>query len=132
MKKFGCIGGIVLLLILAGFVWFKFYFPFGDDSVKDGYLNKIERKGYLFKTWEGTIIQTGIKSVSPGAVQSNTFEFSVQSDEIARELQRNSGKYFVLHYKEYKGALPWRGHSKYIVDSIISIRDLGGEARPNY
>lgn len=132
MKKFGCIGGIVLLLILAGFVWFKFYFPFGDDSVKDGYLNKIERKGYLFKTWEGTIIQTGIKSVSPGAVQSNTFEFSVQSDEIARELQRNSGKYFVLHYKEYKGSLPWRGHSKYIVDSIISIRDLGGETRPNY
>ncbi|MDA3616225.1 hypothetical protein [Polluticaenibacter yanchengensis] len=132
MKKFGCIGGIVLLLLLVGFVWFKFYFPFGDDSVKDGYLNKIERKGYIFKTWEGTIIQTGIKSVSPGAVQSNTFEFSVQNDAIARELQRNSGKYFVLHYKEYKGALPWRGHSKYIVDSIISIRDLGGEARPNY
>jgi hypothetical protein len=27
-----------------------------------------------------------------------------------------------LHYKEYLGALPWRGMSKYVVDSIISIQ----------
>ena len=35
----------------------------------------------------------------------------------------NSGKEFELHYKEYNGALPWRGISEFIVDSVYSMRD---------
>lgn len=125
MRKFTIIFTTIVVLGLALFVWFRFYFPFGDDSVKDGYLNKIEHKGYLFKTWEGTLIQGGLKSTAPGAMQSPTFEFSVANERIAKQLQMNSGKYFVLHYIEYKGALPWRGHTKYIVDSIYSMKDVG-------
>lgn len=125
MRKFTIIASIVIIGGLLLFFWVRFYFPFGDDSVKDGYLNKIEHKGYLFKTWEGTLIQGGLKSTAPGAMQSPTFEFSVAEERIAKQLQMNSGKYFVLHYKEYFGALPWRGHSKYIVDSIMSMKDFG-------
>ena len=125
MRKFIIIFTSIIVLALAFFIWFRYYFPFGDDSVKDGYLNKIEHKGYLFKTWEGTLIQGGLKSTAPGAMQSPTFEFSVANENIAKQLQLNSGKYFVLHYKEYKGALPWRGHSKYIVDSIYSMKEVG-------
>jgi hypothetical protein len=33
-----------------------------------------------------------------------------------------SGKEVQLHYLEYLGALPWRGYSKFVVDSIVSIR----------
>lgn len=132
MRKFTIIFTIVLLLGFAIFFWVRFYFPFGDDSVKDGYLNKIEHKGYLFKTWEGTLIQGGLKSTAPGSMQSPTFEFSVANEAIAKQLQMNSGKYFVLHYKEYFGALPWRGHSKYIVDSVISMRDGTTETRPGF
>jgi hypothetical protein len=36
----------------------------------------------------------------------------------------NSGKYFDLHYKEYRGTVPWRGFSVYIVDKIISMKDV--------
>lgn len=127
MRKFATITTLILVLVLAIFIYVRYYYPFGDDSVKDGYLNKIEHKGYIFKTWEGTLIQTGLKSNSPGMMQSPTFEFSVANEEVAKKLQMNSGKYFVLHYKEYFGALAWRGHSKYIVDSIISMReDTGG------
>ena len=28
-----------------------------------------------------------------------------------------------LHYKEYFGRLPWRGHTRYIVDDILSIKE---------
>jgi hypothetical protein len=132
MRKFTIIFTIVLLLGFAIFFWVRFYFPFGDDSVKDGYLNKIEHKGYFFKTWEGTLIQSGLKSTAPGSMQSPTFEFSVTSEEIAKTLQLNSGKYFVLHYKEYFGSLPWRGHSKYVVDSILSMRETNVETRPGF
>jgi hypothetical protein len=130
MRKFTIIASVIIIAILVIGFWWRYYFPFSDDSSKDGYLNKIEHKGYLFKTWEGTLIQGGLKSTSPGAMQSPTFEFSVISEELAKELQQHSGKYFNLHYKEYFGTLPWRGHSKYIVDSIISMRDMNGEFTP--
>jgi len=34
----------------------------------------------------------------------------------------NSGKTFDLHYREYKHAIPWRGFSVFVVDSIIEMR----------
>ena len=81
MKKFGIITTLIILAILVIIFWWRYYYPFSDNGVKDGYLNKIEHKGYIFKTWEGTLIQSGLKSASPGAMQSPTFEFSVSSDE---------------------------------------------------
>lgn len=132
MRKFTTIASIVIILGLVLFFYWRFYFPFTDNGSKDGFLNKIEHKGYIFKTWEGTLMQVGLKSASPGAMQSPTFEFSVTDENLARTLQANSGKYFNLRYKEYLGTLPWRGHSKYIVDSIISLREPGsGETHSN-
>ncbi|HMW26517.1 MAG TPA: hypothetical protein PKC51_07750, partial [Ferruginibacter sp.] len=69
-------------------------------------------------------IQSGLRSKAPGTVSSYEFEFSVTNDSIANVLMNNSGNYFDLHYKEYKGAIPWRGFSKYIVDKIISSKPV--------
>ena len=80
---------------------------------------------FIFKTYEGKLIQTGFKSKSVGTVQSYEFEFSVADDSIANVLMNNSGKYFDLHYKEYKGTIPWRGYSNYIVDKIILMKEVG-------
>ena len=133
MRKFTIIATLIILAGLAIFFYWRFYYPFTDNGSKDGYLNKIEHKGYLFKTWEGTLMQVGLKSASPGSMQSPTFEFSVTDEAIAQKLQANSGKYFNLRYKEYFGTLPWRGHSKYIVDSILSMREVNaGDVRPGF
>ena len=126
MRKFTMIATVVILLGLIIFFYWRFYFPFTDNGSKDGFLNKIEHKGYVFKTWEGTLMQVGLKSATPGSMQSPTFEFSVTNEDLANKLQANSGKYFNLRYKEFLGTLPWRGHSKYIVDSILSMRDANG------
>lgn len=32
------------------------------------------------------------------------------------------GKTLELHYREYFGALPWRGFTKFVVDSIVTAR----------
>ena len=111
------------LLILAGFVYWRYFFVFGEGA-KSGDLNFLVKKGYVFKTWEGKLIQSGLRSKSPNTVQSYDFDFSVTKDEIAQKLLSNQGKMFNLHYKEYLGALPWRGYSKYVVDIIISITDV--------
>lgn len=114
---------LVGLLILAGFIYWRFYFVFGEGA-KSGDLNFLVKKGYIFKTWEGKIIQSGLRSKSPNTVQSYDFDFSITDDAIAQKLLSNQGKIFNLHYKEYMGVLPWRGYSRYVVDSIISITDV--------
>lgn len=114
---------IVMVLFLAGFVYWKYYYPFTSDGVKSGYLNYAVKKGQIFKTYEGKLIQEGIRSRTVGSIQSNEFEFSIKSKEVFEVLKLNAGKIFDLHYKEYNGVLPWRGNSRYIVDSIIAMRD---------
>jgi hypothetical protein len=114
---------LLLLIVGAGFIYWKFYFVLGEGA-RDGELNYVVKKGYVFKTWEGKIIQSGLRSRSANTVQSYDFDFSVANEEIAQKLLANQGKQFNLHYKEYQGALPWRGYSRYIVDSIISITEI--------
>ena len=114
---------IILILVLAGYIYWKYYFPYTSDGVKSGYLNYAVRKGQLFKTYEGKLIQEGIRSKTVGSIQSNEFEFSIKSKEVFEVLKVNSGKIFDLHYKEYNGIIPWRGNTRYIVDSIISMRN---------
>lgn len=109
------------LLLLGIFGWYKYYFVFGE-GVKSGYLNYAVHKGYLFKTYEGKLIQEGFGRGKTGNLTSYEFEFSVENEEIFRQLELNSGKHFDLHYKEYKGALPWRGNTKYVVDRVVSMK----------
>lgn len=114
---------ITLAAILALLFYFRFYFVFGE-GVKSGELNYVVHKGVIFKTFEGKLIQTGIRSKSAGSIQSYEFEFSVENERLARELMLQGGKTLELHYKEYFGTLPWRGFTKFVVDSIISSKPL--------
>lgn len=115
--------GVILALALAGFIYFRFYFVFGD-GVKSGELNQFIYKGYVWKTYEGKLIQAGFrgsnKNTGGATVESYIFDFSVEDEEVANELMRCSGKSVELHYKEYLGTLPWRGMQKYVVDRIVS------------
>jgi len=123
MKKFLVIGLIVLVLVGGVIFWWRHYFVFGE-GVKAGNLNFIVRKGYVFKTWEGKLIQTGFRTTAPGALQSNEFQFSITNDNLARSLERASGKFVELRYKEYIAPLPWRGMSKYVVVEVLNVKDL--------
>jgi len=107
-----------VILGLAVFIYFRYFFVFGE-GVKSGHLNYAVKKGNVFKTYEGKLIQQGFK----GSFQSYEFEFSIKTKQIFEVLERNSGKMFDLHYKEYHGVVPWRGNTVYLVDSIISMTD---------
>ena len=117
---------LVAILLVGGavFIYFKFYFVFGE-GVKAGELNQIVYKGWVWKTYEGRLIQAGFKSnqQAGGSLQSNEFNFSVVDKAVADTLMLCSGKIVELHYKEYNGWLPWRGMQRYIVDRIVSVKD---------
>jgi len=122
MKKFIKIGLPVLIIILALVFWWRYYFVFGE-GVKAGNLNFVVKKGYVFKTWEGRIIQEGFKTPNPNQMQSNEFDFSILDDAIAQKLERYSGKFVELRYKEYLNAIPWRGNSSFVVTEILQVED---------
>lgn len=111
----------VLILILGIFFYARYNYVLGE-GVKAGELNYVVKKGYIFKTYEGKLIQAGIRSKQTGNIQSNEFEFSVEDKAIAEKMMLNSGKFFELRYKEYTGVLPWRGYSPFVVYEIISIK----------
>jgi hypothetical protein len=108
---------VVLVLGIVGYV--RYFWVFGTGA-KAGELNYVVHKGVIFKTYEGKMIQTGIRSQN-GTLESFEFLFSVNDPKVAEQLMVNSGNQFNVHYREYLAALPWRGHSKYVVDSIISM-----------
>lgn len=118
MKKFWVVILLLLLAVGAGAFYFRFYFVFGE-GVKSGELNYVVKKGVLFKTYEGKLIQAGLRSKTVGTIQSYEFEFSIENQALAERLMLQGGQTVELHYREYFGSLPWRGFTRYIVDSII-------------
>lgn len=113
----------ITIVVFIFIFWWQFYYVFGE-GVKSGELNYVVKKGNIFKTYEGKLIQSGFRAQTIGGIQSYEFEFSVTNDSIANILMNNSGNYFDLHYKEYKGSLPWRGFSPFIVDKIIMMKAI--------
>ncbi|MEO6548852.1 MAG: hypothetical protein ABIN94_12670 [Ferruginibacter sp.] len=122
-KKF--MGWFLTIILLVGIIviWWKYFYVFGE-GVKSGELNYVVKKGNIFKTYEGKLIQSGLRSKAVGSIQSYEFEFSVADDSLANVLMNSSGNYFDLHYKEYKGSVPWRGYSVFIVDKIVGSKPI--------
>ena len=123
MKTFGKIVTWILvigLLVLAGFCYYKFFWVFSDGT-KTGELNSLTYTGYIWKTYEGEIILTGYGNKNAtGQVQSKNFKFSVADKDVAEQLTKLTGERVTVHYKEYKGALPWRGYERAVVDLVVS------------
>lgn len=121
MKKIIFWISFVVILFLSVFIWYRYYFVFGE-GVKSGYLNYAVKKGNIFKTYEGKLIQEGFGRGKTGGLTSYEFEFSIEDEAVFKQLESNSGKQFDLHYKEYHGALPWRGNTKYVVDKVLNMK----------
>ncbi|MBQ9654204.1 MAG: hypothetical protein IJV32_08315 [Bacteroidales bacterium] len=106
-----------LAILATPFIYFKYLWVFSDGT-KTGELNSLTYTGYIWKTYEGEIILSGYGAKNSTSVQSKIFKFSVSDKEVAEKLTRMTGLRVTVHYKEYKGVLPWRGYEKSIVDSV--------------
>ena len=120
MRKTGAIIVTVLVVGLVAFIYWKYFFVFAEGT-RAGILNTFQKKGYVFKTYEGQLIQSGFRGNPTTTIQSNQFSFSVTDEKIAQKLMENSGKDMELHYKRYQGALPWRGMQLFVIDSVYHI-----------
>jgi len=109
---------LVFILFAAGYVYWKFYFTYSDGS-RAGLLQKLSRKGTIFKTYEGEMILSSVQSNNNIPLASEKFFFSVNDKRVADQLNGMQGEFIVVYYHEMNGTLPWRGESAYIVDSVL-------------
>lgn len=105
------------ILFMAGFIYWNYFFVYSDGS-RAGLLQKISRKGTMFKTFEGEMILSSVQSNNNVPLASEKFFFSVNDKRVADQLSSMQGEFIVVYYREMNGTLPWRGESAYIVDSV--------------
>jgi hypothetical protein len=117
MKKFLYWGLAILLVILAIFIYWKYFFTYSEGN-RSGLLQKFSYKGAMFKTYEGELVMSSIQSNRDVSLASEKFHFSVEEKALADKMMQLEGTMVVVHYKEKNGTLPWRGETVYLVDSV--------------
>lgn len=119
---------VLVVLALAGYIFIRFFFVYAE-GINEGDINYFQKEGFIFKTYEGKMIQSGLKSAKgvQGSIQSNEFKFSVEDVKVAQQLNEISNTGVKLHWKRYRGTLPWRGNSQFIVDKVVSAQSKPAE-----
>jgi hypothetical protein len=110
---------LVLLPIIVFVAWtaitLNYTYSSGDRA---GFLQKLSKRGWLCKTWEGEMQLTAIPGAAP-----EKFVFSVRSDSVANELNKLLGKQVVLLYEEHKGVpTSCFGDTRYFITGIRPVR----------
>src|ERR1700722_6625827 len=90
---------IVLVLAvagLAGYSWLSLHWAYSSGE-RAGYVQKLSKKGWLCKTWEGEMAMVTM----PGTV-AEKFYFTVPNDALAIRLNADVGKRMALHFEQHK------------------------------
>lgn len=127
-----------LVLISVGGLTFSYlYYGSYSEGTRKGYLMKLSKKGYVFKTWEG---QLDIGGLSAGGVAGNVptsvWEFSIddsQQDvilELQKELESNERNQVQLTYEEKLVKFNWRGDTQYFITGVKRLGQKEEASQP--
>ena len=108
------------VLALYTLVTLKFAYSSGE---RVGYVQKLSRKGWICRTWEGELAMSPVPGAPP-----QIFPFSIRDDALAERISQSEGKKVALHYEQKKG-VPSKcfGETEYF---ITQVRILDSQPRP--
>ena len=93
------LGLVIVIPFVAFTLWTAISLNYSYSSgLRAGILQKISKRGWLCKTWEGELQMTALPGAAP-----EKFLFTVRSDSVAAELNRVAGQHVVLDYKQHVG-----------------------------
>jgi len=122
-KQLKWISLLVVLPILgvAAYTWLVLTWSFSSGE-RAGYVQKLSKKGWLCKTWEGEMALVSM----PGTV-AEKFPFSVRSDAIARQINDSIGAKVAVTYEQHVG-IPTTcfGETGYFVTAVKVVAEQGG------
>jgi hypothetical protein len=107
----------LLLVSLAVFVYFKYFFTY-SEGYRAGLLQKFSHKGVIVKTYEGEMVLSSVSSSRDVALASEKFLFTVTNKTLVREFDTLQGSTIIVHYRQMNSSVFWRGDSPYLVDSV--------------
>jgi hypothetical protein len=87
---------LLVLVGLPGFTWLTLHWSYSSGR-RAGFVQKLSKKGYICKTWEGEMAIVTI----PGTV-ADKFYFTVPSDAVAAQLNASLGKRVSLQYEQHR------------------------------
>jgi hypothetical protein len=121
MKKSGLIAAAVLIVAILVGGWVALFADY-SEGYRVGKIIKVSHKGYLFKTWEGTLDFGYLQNDPAAGVATRIWEFSVLGDqeEVRKEIDAAiAGDYKAkVWYHEKYFQLPWRGDTKHFVYKV--------------
>ncbi len=84
-------------LVLAAWTMIALSYTYSSGD-RAGYIQKLSKKGWICKTWEGELAMVNI----PGAMQER-FAFTVRSDSLAAAMNGMMGSQVSITYDEHRG-----------------------------
>jgi len=104
---------LIPVVIIALWIWITLGYTYSTGD-RAGYVQKISKKGWLCKTWEGEIAMANLPGTMP-----QIFAFTVRNDSIAQLIERDAGKQVSLTYEQHRG-IPTTcfGDTEYFVTGV--------------
>ncbi|HSD25991.1 MAG TPA: hypothetical protein VLL75_01750 [Vicinamibacteria bacterium] len=106
---------VVLGAGVALWIWAALSFSYSTGD-RAGYVQKLSRKGWLCKTWEGELALVSL----PGAMPE-IFAFSVRDPAVAAEVNRHLGHRVTLTYDQHLGLPSCFGETEYFVKGVRRV-----------
>ena len=107
--------GVVLVLaaIFAAYTWVALHWSYSEGE-RAGFMQKLSKKGWLCKTWEGELSLVALPGAAP-----EKFIFSVRDDAVAAQINRAVGQRVALTYEQHIG-LPTTcfGDTEYFITQV--------------
>lgn len=91
---------LFLLLVVLGFAaytWITLTYSYSDGE-RAGFMQKLSKKGWICKTWEGELSLVALPGAAP-----EKFVFSVRDDAVAGRINAAVGQRVALTYEQHKG-----------------------------
>lgn len=89
----------LLVVVLLGAGYFAIVLNWSYSSgERAGWVQKLSRKGWLCKTWEGELSLVSMPGAAP-----EKFLFTVNDEAVADQINKVMGKRVALHYEEKVG-----------------------------
>jgi hypothetical protein len=109
---------VVPPLIFSAWAWLTLHWAYSNGE-RAGYIQKISRKGWLCKTWEGELAMANLPGTLP-----QIFNFSVRDDAVAREIEKRAGQRVSLTYEEHRGVpSACFGETGYFITAVHPMSD---------
>jgi len=88
---------LIVVLLIAAYIFIVSNWNYSSGE-RAGWVQKLSRKGWLCKTWEGELSLVSMPGAAP-----EKFLFTVWDDEVAKQINAVMGKRVALHYDEKVG-----------------------------